>query len=161
METDQHSVIKAFDAILSELSSMEGPEAAELRAQVEENRKNAEVLLTSKIAAAREKQMDKAKKKQEYVMELAFIDGDPEKGFKGGEITLTEADLKEMHDLGIRFSYRGDVMLGLSALNNPSVRFTLPNGQTGALFVDIDENGRFFYDFRKDFRKEEEKPLAA
>ncbi len=142
-EIDEH-----FSALIENLSSLKGYEAESMARELERLRAEAKSLITGRP--------ETENTRHAYIKELAYIGGDPENGPKKS-VKLSENDLIEIEDLGIRFSYATDVLFGRAIYGGDRVKLEFPNGTTGILYIKyFPENGTLDYTFRKDIRRVDE-----
>ncbi len=147
-----------FDTLVEQLEKHGSYEADALASNIKSIRQRALRLVSGEDQAEKEKD---AEKKRQFIIGLAYADGDMQNGLKES-IGLSKSDLDKMDEAGIGFTYSGDVMFGMSS-HSDIIPFILPNGHTGALYISINaESGEFKYDFRKDIKRiEEENRLSV
>ncbi len=147
-----------FDTLVGQLEKHGGPEADALASNIKGVRKRALRLVSGEADAERK---EKTEKKRQFIIALAFKNGDMQKGLKES-IGLTQGDRDKMKELGIGFNYSGDVQFNIP-FDSPYIPFILPNGQSGSLAIAIDqEKGTFRYEFRKNIsRGEEERKVSG
>ncbi len=141
-----------LNTLTGQLDALGTHEATNLARDIRSKRERALRLVSGEDQAERE---ENEKEKRLFIIGLAFNNGDMQKGHKDS-IGLSQKDLDRMDEIGVRFSYSGDVVFNMSA-HSDIIPFILPNGQTGELCISIDvEKGEFKCDFRKDIKRRDE-----
>ena len=141
-----------FDTLVGKLKSQNSPEADAVIHSIKNSRNRALRLIDNETVV---KNRESAEKKRKFIIDLAFKEGDVQKGLRES-IGLSEDDLNTISKLGISLRYSGDVQFGIP-FNSQYIPFILPNGQTGSLAVHMDrKKNELTYEFRKNISRRDE-----
>jgi len=151
-----------IENLVRELDNLKTPEALALSRELEGVIKRARSLVAGEPTEVGKRNKEIQARRKEYIRKLVYVGGNSKNGLLK-RIKLTDENLADMGNLGMRYSYDNDELINRTAFGAEStggnrVVLEFPDGISGELYFKYSpEDGSIFYNIRKNCKSSEDR----